>query len=562
MLQTSLRCNNITLKEVFCKGEKLMNGNEKKLNEDILQAVKEGEKKKLQYFNEKALLNVNEISEYISKDDWSDGEFADRLAKLYGNDLKYNHDIKSWLRWNGNVWEVDKSRKVQQIIEGDSEVLSKIITAYDKMILETEGDKDLKASNSKMKHTRSDVSKLYNRLRSARGINGIDELLQNRECFVTRQDSYDRDDWLINTKDCIYKLDDDENPIREHDRKYLCTKIMDLEINSESAQEPPTTWLKFLNDISNGRLEWIEYLQKVLGYCLTGDTSEQKIFFFCGDGSNGKSTLCNVIRDIFGGYAKSVRPSIIANNNKNDSPDQANSELASLPNVRLALAEEGSQGVSLDEATVKQITGGTEISTRKLYADTFQFTPKFKLIMCTNHKPRINGNDYGIWRRVILIPFDRIFKENEKDKTLGEKLKKEYPQILNWIINGFYSWQADGLDEKPQCIQDAITEYKDDENPLSDFTAICLKLDENEEVKSGDLWKVYDLFCADEQIRNSISQTTFGKIIRALPNVKKKRKRDGIYYSGLKFTDRAIELLNPFDNDGYNNIDEINIVKK
>ena len=528
-----------------------MDINNKQLNEDILQAVKEGEKKRAQYLNTKALLNTSEISEYVSEDDWSEGNFADRLSKLYGNDLKYNHDIKSWLRWTGNVWEVDKDRKVQQIIEGNSEVLNKIIASYDKMILDTEGDQELKSANIKMKHTRADVKKLYNRLRSSKGVASVDELLQNRECFVTRQDSYDKDDWLINTKDCVYKLDDDENPIHEHDKKLLCTKIMNLEINSENAQKPPETWLKFLNDISNGRQDWIDYLQKVLGYCLTGDTSEQKIFFFYGDGANGKSTLCNVVRDIFGNYAKSVRPTIIANNNKNDNVDQANSELASLPNIRLALAEEGSQGVSLDEATVKQITGGTEISTRKLYADTFQFKPKFKLIMCTNHKPRISGNDYGIWRRVILIPFDRIFKEEEKDKTLADKLKKEYPQILNWIINGFYAWQSDGLDDKPKCVQDAISEYKDDENPLSDFTAICLKLDAEKEVKSGDLWKAYDLFCADEQIRNSISQTTFGKLIRALPNVKKIRKRDGIYYSGLTFTDRAIELMNPFDNKNY-----------
>lgn len=528
-----------------------MDINNKQLNEDILQAVKEGEKKRAQYLNTKALLNTSEISEYVSEDDWSEGNFADRLSKLYGNDLKYNHDIKSWLRWAGNVWEVDKDRKVQQIIEGNSEVLNKIIASYDKMILDTEGDQELKSANIKMKHTRADVKKLYNRLRSSKGVASVDELLQNRECFVTRQDNYDKDDWLINTKDCVYKLDDDENPIHEHDKKLLCTKIMNLEINSENAQKPPETWLKFLNDISNGRQDWIDYLQKVLGYCLTGDTSEQKIFFFYGDGANGKSTLCNVVRDIFGNYAKSVRPTIIANNNKNDNVDQANSELASLPNIRLALAEEGSQGVSLDEATVKQITGGTEISTRKLYADTFQFKPKFKLIMCTNHKPRISGNDYGIWRRVILIPFDRIFKEEEKDKTLADKLKKEYPQILNWIINGFYAWQSDGLDDKPKCVQDAISEYKDDENPLSDFTAICLKLDAEKEVKSGDLWKAYDLFCADEQIRNSISQTTFGKLIRALPNVKKIRKRDGIYYSGLTFTDRAIELMNPFDNKNY-----------
>ena len=528
-----------------------MDINNKQLNEDILQAVKEGEKKRTQYLNTKALLNTSEISEYVSEDDWSEGNFADRLSKSYENDLKYNHDIKSWLRWTGNVWEVDKDRKVQQIIEGNSEVLNKIIASYDKMILDTEGDQELKSANTKMKHTRADVKKLYNRLRSSKGVASVDELLQNRECFVTRQDSYDKDDWLINTKDCIYKLDDDENPVLDHDKKYLCTKIMDLEINSENAQKPPETWLKFLNDISNGRQDWIDYLQKVLGYCLTGDTSEQKIFFFYGDGANGKSTLCNVVRDIFGNYAKSVRPTIIANNNKNDNVDQANSELASLPNIRLALAEEGSQGVSLDEATVKQITGGTEISTRKLYADTFQFKPKFKLIMCTNHKPRISGNDYGIWRRVILIPFDRIFKEEEKDKTLADKLKKEYPQILNWIINGFYAWQSDGLDDKPKCVQDAISEYKDDENPLSDFTAICLKLDAEKEVKSGDLWKAYDLFCADEQIRNSISQTTFGKLIRALPNVKKIRKRDGIYYSGLTFTDRAIELMNPFDNKNY-----------
>ena len=527
-----------------------MDINNKQLNE-VLQAVKEGEKKRAQYLNTKALLNTSEISEYVSEDDWSEGNFADRLSKLYENDLKYNHDIKSWLRWTGNVWEVDKDRKVQQIIEGNSEVLNKIIASYDKMILDTEGDQELKSANIKMKHTRADVKKLYNRLRSSKGVASVDELLQNRECFVTRQDNYDKDDWLINTKDCVYKLDDDENPVHDHDKKYLCTKIMDLEINSENAQKPPVIWLKFLNDISNGRQDWIDYLQKVLGYCLTGDTSEQKIFFFYGDGANGKSTLCNVVRDIFGNYAKSVRPTIIANNNKNDNVDQANSELASLPNIRLALAEEGSQGVSLDEATVKQITGGTEISTRKLYADTFQFKPKFKLIMCTNHKPRISGNDYGIWRRVILIPFDRIFKEEEKDKTLADKLKKEYPQILNWIINGFYAWQSDGLDDKPKCVQDAISEYKDDENPLSDFAAICLKLDTEKEVKSGDLWKAYDLFCADEQIRNSISQTTFGKIIRAMPGVKKIRKRDGIYYTGLTFTDRAIELMNPFDNKNY-----------
>lgn len=237
------------------------------------------------------------------------------------------------------------------------------------------------------------------------------------------------------------------------------------------------TWLAFLDglfrggegaedeDDDQGR---IGYLQKWIGYALTGQTKEQQFCFAHGTGANGKSVLYGVLQELLGSYCVQSQPEAFMLKQSGEGPTPL---LARLQGARLVIAPETEDGQRLAESTVKQLTGGDVIVAREVYGHPVQFKPKFKLVIVGNHKPQIRGDDHGIWRRVHLLPFKRIFEEHEQDKNLPEKLRSELPGILNWAIEGCLMWQRAGTLALPEIMQREAREYRSDMDLIAQWLA-------------------------------------------------------------------------------------------
>jgi putative DNA primase/helicase len=205
-------------------------------------------------------------------------------------------------------------------------------------------------------------------------------------------------------------------------------------------------------------------MQRVLGYTLTGDTREHAFFVFYGAGANGKSTLLNTGRTILGDYAKDTPSQTLLVQRYEGIPN----DLARLHGARLVTAIETDAGKQLAESRIKQITGGDTVTARFLYGECFEYLPQFKLFMATNHRPRIQGTDEGIWRRVHLIPFEVAIPKHEQDPALGEKLRAEAPGILRWMVEGSMAWQQNGL-AMPSKVRQATAGYRAEEDLLARF---------------------------------------------------------------------------------------------
>jgi putative DNA primase/helicase len=265
----------------------------------------------------------------------------------------------------------------------------------------------------------------------------------------------DQDPWLFNVENGTIDLKTGE--LRPHERGALITKLAPVQYDREA--ECPTWW-KFLMRIFNGNLALIEFLQKAVGYALTGSTREQCLFFLHGLGANGKSTLLEIIHTLLGDYAHRTSSETFLIKKSGGIPN----DVAALRGARLVGAVEVESGRRLAEVLIKEMTGGDRISARFLHAEWFDFKPEFKIFLAANHKPVIRGTDHAIWRRIHLIPFNVQIPKPEQDRDLPEKLKAELPGILNWALEGCQMWQLYGL-EPPAEVQAATQDYREEMDP-------------------------------------------------------------------------------------------------
>ena len=260
-------------------------------------------------------------------------------------------------------------------------------------------------------------------------------------------------------------------------------------VYEKDAQCP--TWNMFLMQIFNNDLDLIKFVQKAMGYSLSGDVSEQCMFILWGTGANGKSTFLNVLQELFGDYACSTGTETFMKKTSEQSND-----LARLRGMRLVTTSEAEQGKAISESLIKQITGEDELTARFLYGEYFSFKPTFKIYMATNHKPRIKGADNGIWRRIKLIPFTVTIPPEQRDKQLTEKLLAENSGILNWLLQGYTLWKKEGLIE-PDVIKEANEEYRYDMDSIQAFINEVLNIDATQKwrLPTKDLYDVYLRWC-------------------------------------------------------------------
>jgi putative DNA primase/helicase len=234
------------------------------------------------------------------------------------------------------------------------------------------------------------------------------------------------------------------------------------------AGTPHPTWSRFLGRITNSDVELQGFLQRYIGYCCTGLTTEHAFVFAWGTGANGKSTLVNTIAGIFGDYATVADVSTFIADNSAQHP----TDVAKLRGARLAVAQEIQKGRRWNETKIKALTGGDKQTARFMRQDFFDFVPVFKLLICGNHKPRLASIDEAMRRRLLLVPFTVQIPPAERDPQLTEKLKAEWPAILRWCIDGCLEWQRVGL-APPTVVRDATEEYFAAQDTLQQWLEDC-----------------------------------------------------------------------------------------
>ena len=421
---------------------------------------------------EKAYL---EFAKYLKIKKLEAGElqFTDRtnkilFLKVHGDSIRYCYSLKKFLIWNGTCWEFDNDGVVRQLVFDFAPRMYRAGLYMDDEEMQIEYEKNALRFESVPK-----MNYLYHYLQSAKEIN-------------IKASDLDLDYYLFNAEKKTVNLKTGET--KEPEPNDLLTK-KSIFVYDKAAKCP--TWDMFLMQIFNNDLDLIHFVQKALGYTLSGDISEQCMFILFGSGANGKSTLLNVIQKLFGDYAVSTITDTFMKKNSEQTND-----LARLKNARLVIASEAEENKPMSESLIKQITGGDKISARFLYGEYFDFTPTFKIFMATNHKPKISGGDNGIWRRIKLIPFTVSIPEEKRDKHLQEKLLEENAGILNWLLEGYRMWEKEGLKE-PDAVREANAEYRFDMDVVQNFICECLNIDTTfkERVLNAELFDAYKKWC-------------------------------------------------------------------
>jgi len=313
---------------------------------------------------------------------------------------------------------------------------------------------------------------------------------------------------------------------KKHDPDDFLTRL--AAVDYDPAATCPE-WDRFIEDVQPNE-DMAHYLQAMLGYSLTADTTEQKVFFLTGEGSNGKSTVIDTIGKLHGNYAVKLPIQSFMDGTQKRGGD-ATADLALLPARRLVRASEPKMGMALEEGMVKDMTGGEPIKSRGLYEkEMIEFYPDFKVVISANHKPKIRGQDHGIWRRVRIVPFDVRIPDEKQDKRLPDRLEAELPGILNWLLTGLTHWLAHGLPDV-DAVKVATETYRSESDPIGQFVQEIVLPKPNASVQAARMYAVYVKW-ANANGMEPFNRTAFG---RRMGEMKFRKERVGnIFYMDVE----------------------------
>jgi putative DNA primase/helicase len=343
--------------------------------------------------------------------------------------------------------------------------------------------------------------------------------------------------WLLNCQNGV--LDLKTGKLINHDCNLMFTKITAINYNPKAVSE---LWESTLQKIFAGRLEVLEFVKRYAGYSLTGATKEEKFVIAYGDGGNGKTTIIGTFAKGLGSYADVIPAEVLLLAKNQDGGQGASPELAKLPGTRLLLASETEQGCALGEAKVKALSGGDEITARKLHCEPFKFQPQFKIWLQTNPLPRIRGTDSGIWRRTRLIPFLQRFEGSNCNTNIKEELSKpeHLEAVLAWAVEGCKEWLANGLQEPPE-VTNATNEFRAENDVIGLFIADSCEIGEEYKTRSNDIYRAYSEWCEGTG-REALNETNFGLALRK-KNFGKKRDARGNVWQGVSLKGNVTAVI-------------------
>jgi putative DNA primase/helicase len=328
------------------------------------------------------------------------------------------------------------------------------------------------------------------------------EMIKSEPGIAVLPEELDRDPFLFNLENGTLELK--TGTLREHRRDDLITKLAPVAFDPAAACP---LWETFLDRVLNGNRDLITYLQRVAGYCLTGDVSEQALWFLYGTGANGKSTFLSTLLAAVGEYGMQAVAELLMVKANESHP----TERADLFRKRLVCTIETEDGKRLAEALMKQLTGGDKVRARKMRKDFFEFEPTHKILLAANHRPVIRGTDHGVWRRIKVVPFTVTIPEEERDRHLADRLRAELPGILNWAVRGCLDWQRYGLGE-PEEVTVATDAYKADQDLVAGFVEECCFVNRTVQATVAALYDAYGRWSGDKLT----TQRAFGDRLVAL----------------------------------------------
>jgi len=367
---------------------------------------------------------------------------------------------------------------------------------------------------------------------SAKTVAAVVSLARADRQHAATTDQWDADPWLLNTLGAVVDLrTGDERP---HLRGDYMTKQ-----TSVSAEGECPLWEEFLDRVTNGDANLQLFMQRLAGYMLTGITREQALSFLYGTGANGKTVFINTLAGVVGDYHTVSSMDVFLESRTDKHP----TEIAALRGARLVTATETEVGRHWAESRIKALTGGDPISARFMRQDFFEFVPQFKLLIAGNHKPSLRSVDEAIRRRLHLIPFTVTIPPGERDETLADKLKAEWPGILAWAVEGAVEWNSHGL-QPPNAVREATKEYLSAEDAMTLWIEECCYTGPSMSGTAGGLFKSWRQWCertgeyAGSQKRFSqalidrgYKRSKGGKGVRGFQGIKPTPEADGNDYA-------------------------------
>lgn len=459
---------------------------EKELEKAVFPALKRDWQVNSHYYNNFNAMNENDnkyVNEVLKKLNelnaverfpMNDRGSADLFATVFMDVSRYNPTKKDWMYYDGTRWVADQEG---MRAKRNAKTLADALVRYSVTVSLPDDKRQsyIKYAAGMMNYRSRNVM-----VTDAKDLNFFD----NTEL--------DKDDFLLNCKNCVLDLSGDQPKELEHKADLLLSKICNANYNPAATC---TLWEKTVNEIMQGDSSKIEYLQKMSGRFLTGDTSEEEFYIFFGATTrNGKSTIIELLLYLLGDYATTISPESLAIKVNKDSRT-ASPDIAKLAGTRFVVASEPPRRMLFDSSLVKTLTGRDTVSARFLHENEFQFKPKFKLILNSNYLPVISDKTVFSSNRVKVVPFERHFTEKEQNKHLKEQLQQEIDGILNWCIQGLSLYRKEGL-EPPTAVQIATHEYSEDSDKIGKFISECLeKSDQN--LAAKDVYEKYSQWCND-----------------------------------------------------------------
>lgn len=519
--------------------------------------------------------------------DYGNGQ---RVKLYFGEEIMFVPRV-AWFRWNDRVWQQDSDGMAVRRLA--HEIASKIVLEAmqvrfsddELQILDLADEGEAKLSELRAKGSKLDVAakmemqrlqaiadradtirermskkreKFYRHAKAAGNSGPITNMLKECEPYVARTvDALNADPLLLNVQShtLAFVVDPDFEPewerddlvgykieTRPHDRADLITKMMPVDYDPEAVCP---TFDRFLEEIQPDP-DMRSFLQRWFGYTLTGLTSEQKLVFLHGVGRNGKSTLVDIIARMLGEYATSVPIETLTGSEQRKGAD-ATPDLVRIPGARMVRASEPEEGLKFKEAMIKLLTGGEPILIRRMREEFVEVAPIFKLTISGNHKPAVRGTDDGIWRRMLLVPFDQQIAKSEVDPLLPQKLWAERSGILNWLLAGACEFLRRGLVE-PESVRQATDEFREESDPMRRFLMEACEItgDPLDVVLTKDLVDAFRLFMKDQGLAEWSGQTiqrrlgekagTFRHPPESGATFVRKRTAESNGYSGLRLT--------------------------
>lgn len=440
---------------------------------------------------------------------------GERLAQQFGDQLRYERASGRWWRWTGTRWEPDGTGFIERCA---------------KAVAASIYDEGLRAAGVGEK---ADYLAHGIKSESARGLRAMVELAKSEPGLAVGPEEFDTDPWLLNTLSGTVDLR--TGACTPHRREDLLTRLCPVEFLADA---PAPRWEAFLARIFEGDRALVEYVQRAVGYSLTASTRAQVFFVLWGVGANGKSTLLNALAGLLGDYSAQVPGDTLLRRR----PGAPTNDLAALRGVRLARATETDRDIRLNEALVKQLTGGDAIVGRRLYSEYEEFTPVAKFWLATNHKPALSAGDSALWRRVQLVPFAVTIPEAERDDQLNEKLLAEFPGILAWAVRGAVAWNEQGLNP-PAAVLGATRAYQVEADAIARFVSEATVQDPNGRAPASQILDSYRLWC-DANGERALGVKAFKTEMLRL-GFPSGRSAGGVLYRGLALLSEEGDRVTP-----------------